>query len=55
MRINSSTRLAWAVGRETKNGFHVRRVFWGRLIARMERREGEKLQRVQIVAVEQRR
>ena len=32
---------AWAIGVQKRNGFHVRKVVWGRLLARWEKREGE--------------
>jgi hypothetical protein len=33
---------AWAIGSKTENGrFRVRRVVWGRLLAREEKRDGE--------------
>lgn len=48
MRITATTRNAWAIGRETKRGFHVRRVVWGRVLARIERRADEKVVRVVI-------
>jgi hypothetical protein len=34
---------AWAIGRQQRNGFHVRRVVWGLLMAQCERREGEQI------------
>jgi hypothetical protein len=34
---------AWAIGKQQRNGFYVRRVVWGRLMARTEKREGEKI------------
>jgi hypothetical protein len=44
---------AWAIGREKVEGgqFHIRRVVWGRLMAREERRKGESLRRVRILIV----
>jgi hypothetical protein len=44
---------AWAIGREIVEGgqFHIRRVVWGRLSAREERRKGESLRRVRILIV----
>jgi hypothetical protein len=36
---------AWAIGRETRTGFVIRRVVWGRLMARFERREDETILR----------
>jgi hypothetical protein len=34
---------AWALGRQQRNGFNVRRVVWGLLMARAERRDGEEI------------
>lgn len=31
----------WAIGVDTPQGFHVRRVVWGKLMAMYERRPGE--------------
>lgn len=39
---------AWGVGRLWPNGFHVRRIFWGRLLARKEKRDDEVIRRVAI-------
>lgn len=38
----------WALGRQQRNGFHVRKIVWGRLMARMEKREGEEIRRASI-------
>ena len=46
---------AWAIGREVpfRSGkgyrFNIRRVVWGRLLAREEKREGEKIKRAIIL------
>jgi hypothetical protein len=40
---------AWALGTQQGNGFHVRRVVWGRLMAREEKRPGEKIKRATIL------
>ena len=41
---------AWAIGQRTKNGrFHVRRVVWGRLLARAEKRDGETIEAARIL------
>jgi hypothetical protein len=34
---------AWAIGEQRRNGFYVRRVVWGLLMAQSERREGEEV------------
>jgi hypothetical protein len=44
---------AYAIGFQMQNGFHVRRVVWGRVLARAEKRKGEKIRRAMIL-VEQR-
>jgi len=40
---------AWAIGRQQRNGFQVRRVVWGRLMAREERRPQEEIRRATIL------
>lgn len=44
---------AWAVGTKRRNGFHVRRVVWGLLMAQCERRDGEEI-RAATIMVEKR-
>lgn len=34
---------AWALGIAQRNGFYVRRVVWGREMARAEKRDGEQI------------
>lgn len=34
---------AWAIGTQQRNGFRVRRVVWGKLMASYERRDGEEI------------
>lgn len=48
---------AYALGEKMKSGrFHVRRIVWGRLMARAERRQHEEIRRASIsVATEQTR
>lgn len=36
---------AYAIGSPQRNGFHVRRIVWGRLMATAERRSGEQIKR----------
>lgn len=36
---------AYAIGEQQRNGFHVRKVVWGRLMAKYERRPGERIKR----------
>lgn len=38
-----SNSSAWAIGSQRRNGFYVRRVVWGLLMAWEERREGEEI------------
>ena len=40
---------AWAIGAPQRNGFHVRKVVWGRLMADHERRDGEMIRRALIL------
>jgi hypothetical protein len=42
---------AWAIGEQRRNGFHVRRVVWGLLMAQHEKRDGEQI-RAALIAVE---
>ena len=42
---------AWAIGQQTKTGFHVRRVVWGLFLACEEKRDGEEI-RVAWIMVE---
>ena len=42
---------AYAIGHPKPNGFHIRRIVWGRLLATYERREHEQIRRA-IVLVE---
>lgn len=40
---NAANRTAWAIGHQRRNGFQVRRVVWGMLMARTERRDDEEI------------
>lgn len=40
---------AYAIGTQQINGFHVRRVVWGSLMARLEKRPGEVIKRAVIL------
>ena len=40
---------AWAIGSQRRNGFHVRRVVWGLLMAQCERRDGEEIRAATIL------
>lgn len=45
---------AWAIGRKLKNGrFHIRRIVWGRMLARMEKWTGEHITPVRILVRQQ--
>jgi len=39
---------AYALGEQRRSGFHIRRIVWGRLMARAERRPGEKIRRARL-------
>jgi hypothetical protein len=39
---------AYALGEKQRNGFKVRRVVWGLLLARAEKRHGEEIRRVML-------
>lgn len=43
---------AWALGQQMRNGFHVRRIVWGRLMARCEKRPGEQIRKAVICVKE---
>lgn len=34
---------AYALGQQRSNGFHVRKIVWGRLMATAEKRQGEEI------------
>jgi hypothetical protein len=38
-----SNASAWAIGEQRRNGFHVRKVCWGLLMAQCEQRQGEQV------------
>ena len=40
---------AWAIGVQRSNGFHIRRIVWGLLMAQCERRAGEQVRRATIL------
>ena len=47
-RRQAANSKAWAIGAQQRNGFKVRRVVWGRLMARAEKRKGEQIRRATI-------
>jgi hypothetical protein len=40
---------AWALGNQMANGFHIRRVVWGLLMANMEKRIDEEIRQVLLI------
>lgn len=40
---------AWALGTQLRNGFSVRRIVWGKLMAQMEKREGEEIRHAELL------
>jgi hypothetical protein len=46
---------SWALGEQKRNGFHVRRVVWGLLMASMEKRPGEEIRKAVILVGGKRR
>ena len=40
---------AWAVGEQRSNGFHIRRVVWGLLMAQAEKRMDEEIRKASIM------
>jgi hypothetical protein len=47
--MHARNAAAYALGQQERGGFRVRRVVWGRLMARAERREGEEIRRAFIL------
>jgi hypothetical protein len=45
----ANTHNAYAIGKQQRNGFHVRRVVFGHLMAKSEKREGEQMRRCKIM------
>jgi hypothetical protein len=46
---HAANHRAWAIGRQRRNGFHVRKVVWGLLMARSERRDDEEIRAATIM------
>jgi len=46
---HAANHTAWAIGRPQRNGFHVRKVVWGLLMAQMERRPDEEIRAASIM------
>lgn len=49
MMKHAANHTAWAIGRQQRNGFHVRRVVWGLVLAREERRYDEEIRAASIM------
>lgn len=49
MKKHAANYSSWAIGRQQRNGFHVRRVVWGLLMAQMERRPDEEIRAASIM------
>jgi hypothetical protein len=43
MMKHAANSSAWAIGSQRRNGFHVRRIVWGLLMAQCECRDGEQV------------
>ena len=52
MMKRPSNATCWAIGTQTRNGFKVRRVVWGLVLAQYEQRKGEQV-RACLLSVEQ--
>lgn len=46
---HAANHSAWALGEMRRNGFHVRKVVWGLLLAQHEKREGEEIRAASIL------
>lgn len=49
MLKHAANHTSWAIGRQQRNGFHVRKVVWGLLMAQMERRPDEEIRAASIM------
>ena len=49
MMKHAANSTAWAIGEQRRNGFHVRRIVWGLLLAQYEKREGEEIRAASIL------
>jgi hypothetical protein len=49
MTKHAANGSAWAIGTQRRNGFHVRRVVWGLLMAQYEVRDGEQIRAAHIM------
>jgi hypothetical protein len=48
-RKHAANFRAWALGTQMRNGFHVRRIVWGKLMAQMEKRAGEEIRHAELL------
>jgi hypothetical protein len=48
-RKHAANYKAWALGEQKWNGFHVRRIVWGLLMARSEKRDGEEIRHANLL------
>lgn len=49
MMKHAANHTAWAIGRKQRNGFHVRKVVWGLLMAQLERRADEEIRAASVM------
>ena len=49
MLMHAANCSSWAIGTKRRNGFHVRRVVWGLLLAQHEKRNGEEIRAATIL------
>jgi hypothetical protein len=53
--VSAANRDAWAIGTPRRNGFQVRRIVWGRALARIEKRDDEQIRRARLLVAPARR
>jgi hypothetical protein len=49
---HAANHQAYALGEQRRNGFYVRRVVWGKLLATMERRSFEEIRKATLMVSE---
>lgn len=47
-KVKAANAQAWALGTQQRNGFHVRRIVWGKALAREEKRDGEEIRHAEL-------
>jgi hypothetical protein len=47
--LHATNEDVWLLGYRDRGGFHVRKVVWGNMLARAERREGEEIRRGKVL------